>query len=214
MAEPRPAEHFPSVEVETHAATLGMWVFLASEILLFSGLFALYAAYRTAYPAAFADGIHHNLKWLGTLNTVILLLSSWAVARGDLALEDGRTRMARNLVLLTALMGVAFLGFKGFEYASHFQHGIFPGGRGAFFVENPGRGISLFFTIYYLMTGLHAVHVTVGILLLLFFAWRISTGGLTPARPHSLTLVAMYWHLVDIIWIFLWPLFYLTGGHA
>lgn len=214
MAEPRAAHHFPSVEVETHAATLGMWVFLASEILLFAGLFALYAAYRTSYPEAFAEGIHHNMKWLGTLNTAILLVSSWAAARGDLALEQGRRTMAKNLILLTVFLGLLFLGFKGLEYGTHFADGIFPGGKGAFFAENPGRGISLFFTIYYMMTGLHAVHVTVGLGILAFLAWRISRGTLTPERPHALTLAAMYWHLVDVIWIFLWPLFYLTGGHG
>ena len=213
MAEIRPAEHFRSWEHQGHAATLGMWAFLASEVLLFAGMFTLYGAYRAHYPAAWNFGVAHNLAWLGTTNTMVLLLSSYTVALSAHFFKHGKLRLTKALIFVTVLLGLLFLCLKGYEYATHFHDGIFPGGRGDFWTtETYPRGTKLFFTLYFLMTGTHALHVIVGMSVLLWLAWRVHTGRTTPEAPHAVEIGAMYWHLVDLIWIFLWPLFYLAGG--
>jgi len=213
MVELNHAEHFKSMEQQGHAATLGMWAFLASEVLLFAGAFTLYGAYRAHYPAAWDFGVAHNLAWLGTTNTVILLVSSYFVALSTHFFKHGKKRTTLFLIGLTVLFGVAFLCLKGYEYASHFHHGIFPGGSPTFVLkEHAPKGTGLFFTLYFLMTGLHAVHVIAGMSVLTWLAFRIRANRVIPEAHHPLELGAMYWHLVDLIWIFLWPLFYLAGG--
>lgn len=200
-------DHFESIERQGRTATLGMWIFLASEILFFGALFALYAAYRVRSPAAFADAVQHNTLYFGSLNTAVLLTSSFLVALGVHAVRHGAERKATKYVLATAVLGVVFLSIKGYEYVEHFRHGIFPG--------TPGHGAadaSAFWTLYYLMTGLHALHVTVGVVVLFVFALLLRSRRVTAAAPHSLENAALYWHLVDIIWLFLWPCFYLTDG--
>jgi cytochrome c oxidase subunit III len=209
MAEVRLHPHFESMEQQADAARLFMWAFLASEALLFTALFALYAGYRTVHAEAFVVGIEHDLRLVGTTNTAILLVSSYLVARAVLMLERGRERAAFRLTATTAALGVVFLGLKGVEYHDHFAHGLLAGDAGHLAVP----GIDVFFALYYLLTGLHAVHVMVGVGVLAWLALRIRRGELR-SGPHVLELGALYWHLVDVVWIFLWPLFYLTGGHA
>jgi cytochrome c oxidase subunit 3 len=204
-------EHFQDLERQAHAARLGIWVFLASELLLFAGLFALYGAYRVHYPQAFGWGVDHNVRALGTLNTAILISSSYAVATSVHALRQGRSKLAAGLLGFTLLCGAAFLFIKGIEYAGHFREGVFPGGHGAFFASRP-EGLKVFYTLYFLMTGLHGIHVLVGMGLLGWLLSKVLRGHLAVPRTHPLEIGAVYWHLIDVVWIFLWPIFYLTPG--
>lgn len=205
-----PAEPFTDGAQQAHAARLGMWVFLASELLLFAGLFTLFAAYRTEHPDGFRVGVEHATKVLGSINTAVLLVSSTLVALAVSALRRGRTRTSALLVLGTIALGGIFLAIKIAEYLQHFREGIHPGGHGAFFDAHPEPGLSLFWTLYFGMTGLHAVHVAVGASLLAIAAVGILSGRISQASVHRLEIFAIYWHLVDLIWIFLWPLFYLA----
>lgn len=211
MAEPRAAEHFDSLERQAHAAHLGMWLFLASEVLLFAGFFALYAAYRAMYPAGFGAGVEYNTRLLGSLNTLVLLTSSYAAASSVHALRAARVQLSLAWIGATIVLGAVFLAIKFGEYAAHFHDGIFPGGRGHFFAEHAEPGLREFWTLYFATTGLHAIHVTVGLLVLAWLGWRVARGKISAAVDHPLALGAMYWHLVDVIWIFVWPLFYLMG---
>lgn len=205
-----PARHFESAAKQAHAARLGMWVFLGSELLLFAGLFALYGAYRAADPAAFHLGIASATKWLGSLNTCILLVSSALAALAVEAGRRGRRGRAVLLLLSTMVCGGAFLFIKLTEYAEHFREGIRPGGVGHFFVAHPERGLATFWTLYYASTGLHAIHVCVGIAVLGVTAFKLLVDGVDAERLHPLENAALYWHLIDVVWIFLWPLFYLS----
>jgi cytochrome c oxidase subunit 3 len=197
--------HFDTMVRQAGAARFGMWVFLASEVLLFGALFALYASYRAEWPFAFARGVEENDALLGTTNTLLLILSSFLVALGAHRLAGGKARSSALLASGAALIGVAFLLIKTHEYMMHFSHGIFPGGRGEYFEHAPA-GSAVFFTLYFGMTGLHGIHVAVGSTVLVVCAVQTWRGRLA---PHGLEVAALYWHLVDGIWIFLWPLFYL-----
>jgi cytochrome c oxidase subunit III len=208
------AEHFEDLGKQAHAARLGMWVFLASEVLFFAGLFALYASYRTEHPRGFAVGVEENTLAWGSVNTGVLLLSSYTVALAVRALRRGERRSAMALVGATLFLGACFLAIKASEYAKHFRDGIYPGGVGAFYRTHEEPGTKLFFTLYFGMTGLHAVHVFAGMCVLAFLLWKITRGDVGPMRTHPLAIGAVYWHLVDLIWIFLWPLFYLIPGSS
>jgi cytochrome c oxidase subunit 3 len=197
--------HFDSMVRQAGAARFGMWVFLASEVLLFGALFALYASYRLEWPLAFARGVEENDAVLGTTNTLLLILSSFLVALGAHRLTEGKARSSTLLVTGAALIGVAFLAIKTHEYMMHFSHGIYPGGHGRYFEDAPA-GSAIFFTLYFAMTGLHGIHVAVGSTVLAVCAVQTWRGRLA---PHGLDVAALYWHLVDGIWIFLWPLYYL-----
>jgi cytochrome c oxidase subunit 3 len=204
--------HFQDLEQEARAAHLGMWIFLSSEILLFAALFAIYASLHVRFREAFGFAIAHGDRILGTTNTAILITSSYAAASAVHAIRKGSGRLAAGLLGLTFLGGVAFLIVKGTEYAGHFREGIFPGGHGAYFEEHPIPGLSSFYTLYFVMTGLHGIHVIVGMSVLAWMAIRAARGKLAPPFIHPLVLGVLYWHLVDIIWIFLWPMFYLLPG--
>lgn len=208
------AEQFEDLEKQRHAARLGMWVFLASEVLLFAGLFALYAAYRAMYPASFGGGVANNSRILGSVNTVVLITSSYTVASSVHALRHGERRHALRLLFLTVLGAIAFLVIKGVEYTQHFREGVFPGGAGRYFVEHAEPGLPSFYTLYFLMTGLHALHVIAGMSVLTWLAFKVYRRTVSASFAHPLELGAAYWHLVDVVWIFLWPLFYLTPEGA
>jgi cytochrome c oxidase subunit 3 len=210
---PEPAEHFQSHAQQEHAAHLGMWLFLTSEVLLFGALIGLYTAYRLRYGADFAEAANHNNVTIGTLNTFILVSSSFFAAWSVYAVRTARPRLAVRSLAATLLLGLAFLGLKSLEYGEHFAHGIYPG---RFFASHELRshGANLFFTLYFFMTGLHALHVVGGLVALAVVATLIARGRYTPERHTSLELAVLYWHLVDVIWIFLWPLLYLAGQKA
>jgi cytochrome c oxidase subunit 3 len=211
MAE-RVAEHFESIDKQAHAARLGMWVFLGSEVLFFSGLFALYTAYRTEHPHGFGVGVAHNTLAWGSVNTAVLLVSSYTVALAVHMLRGGRRRASALLIGATIALGLLFLGIKAGEYEKHFSEGIYPGGWGQFFQENGDAGTKMFFTLYYCMTGLHALHVFAGMCVLALLLAKVLRRDIGEWAPHPLEVGAVYWHLVDVIWIFLWPLFYLIPG--
>jgi cytochrome c oxidase subunit 3 len=181
---------------------MGMWLFIATEILLFGGLFLLYSMYRLKNPADFHEGS------FGTLNTCILITSSYTVARGVHALIEGKKKSATAFTLSTIGFAVCFLIVKAFEWSAKFEHGLYP--KAAVLMAKP-KGEILFFGLYFMMTGLHAVHVIVGIGVLSVVAVMIRRGLVTADRPIVFENAGLYWHLVDIIWIFLFPLFYLIS---
>jgi cytochrome c oxidase subunit III len=201
---------FQDLAKQEHAVRFGMWIFLGSELLLFAGLFGLYVGYRTEYAADFTRAMGHNELAIGTLNTVVLIVSSFTVAWSIHALRRARRRTTIGMLLITLLLGMLFLLFKAIEYSHHFADGIYPGQYYAF-AELPGRGSKLFFTLYYFMTGLHALHMIAGLAAVTWLTLRVVRRKTTQAYHSELELGALYWHLVDSIWIFLWPLFYLTG---
>lgn len=216
MADPAVhQDHFESMERQGQAALLGMWVFLASEVLFFGALFTTYSSYRANAPDAFARAVEDNTLILGSVNTFVLLTSSFLVALAVHSLRHERSKAAAWLTYSTALLGILFLAIKGYEYYEHFRDGIFPGAQGRWFTEQArDAGAAAFWTLYYLMTGLHAAHVLVGVAVLAVLGWFVGTRRIVPSAPQALENGALYWHLVDIIWLYLWPLFYLTKGHG
>lgn len=204
------AEHFQDLERQQHAVRLGMWIFLSSETLLFAALFALFAAYRTMYTADFLVASHHNDVAIGTANTFILITSSFSVAWALHSVRHGARRTGALCLGLTVALGATFLGLKLVEYADHFRHGIYPGSYYAF-EELPSQGAKLFFTLYYFLTGLHALHVLGGMTFLALLIRPVVRRRYDQAHHVPLENGALYWHLVDLIWIFLWPLLYLVG---
>lgn len=202
------SEPYAQVADREYALRLGMWVFLGSESLLFAGLFGLYVSYRTTYGAAFAHAAAHNEEWIGSTNTFVLILSSFFVAWGIHGMRQGRTRVCALSLVVTLLLGGLFLGFKSMEYAHHLSVGIAPGSFYAF-KELPEHGARLFFTLYYFLTGLHAIHVLAGMAALTWILVRILRGKTVPERHIELELGGLYWHLIDVVWIFLWPILYL-----
>lgn len=208
--KPAPAGHFDTLETQEHAAHFAMWVFIASETLLFAALFGLYTGYRMMYPDAFAEASHHNSAGLATAMTVVLLVSSFFVAWAVDAVRDGARRLAVMSLWIAVGLGAAFLAMKLYEYSSHISEGILPGAHYRF-EELPGSGANLYFTLYYFLTALHALHVTAGMVILGVVAILIQRGHYGRYRHAAVDNGGIYWHLVDAIWIFLWPLLYLMG---
>lgn len=209
-ASARLQQHFESLPKQAHAARLGMWIFLATELLLFGGLFVAYAAYRYLYAAEFARASRHLVTWIGTTNTFVLLTSSLVVALAVHFARHGRGRLSATMLAVGLGLGLAFLGLKALEYAIDVREGLLPV-RFLAHRELSGGGAAVFLSLYWLMTALHAVHVTIGMGVLAFVA-RLSWRGVFSAEYDTpIELGAMYWHLVDLIWIFLWPLLYLVG---
>jgi cytochrome c oxidase subunit III len=205
----KPLVQYDTLARQHATARLGMWIFLASESLLFAALFALYAAYRFVYPAEFHAAAAHANVLLGTINTYLLLTSSLTVALSIHATKLGHRRRALLLLAITIGFGVAFEVLKGVEYANHLADGIAPGGYYSF-AGLPAHGAVLYFTLYYLMTGLHALHVLGGLCALAWLWLRLYRGRIGAGSYLALELGGLYWHLVDLVWIFLWPLLYLV----
>ncbi|SRR6266568_8786639 len=203
------AEHFEDLKQQGHAARLGMWAFLGQEMLLFAGLFALYSAYRSMYRADFHQAALHMSVALGTANTFVLLTSSLTVALSIWAARARRPRACIGFLIATLLLAAAFLVLKFTEYGHHFAEGIFPG-RYYHFAELPQHGAHIFFTLYFFMTGLHALHVIAGMGVLTWVLLHALQHHWTPEHHVGIELGGMYWHLVDLIWIFIWPLLYLV----
>lgn len=206
------AAHFEDARQEEDAAQLAVWLLVVSELLLFAGLFAIYVYTRATAPEAFAAGVHHMAKPLGTANTFVLLTSSLAAAVSVSALRANRRGQALTCIGVTLVLGLVFLVIKTVEYRGHLHEGMGPAMLAARATEGGmPRATALFMSLYWLMTGLHALHVVGG---MSAFAWagtRIVRRTVTPERAHPLELVTVYWHFVDLVWIFLWPAFYLTG---
>jgi len=203
------AHHFESLEKQQHAARLGMWLFLATEVLLFAALFAAYAVYRYLFTAEFAEASRHLETWIGLVNTIVLVTSSFTVAMGFEQAGRGNGKGTRLLFALSVLLACVFLGFKYVEYAHHFHAGELPG---RFYTsrEIAGPGGPLFFTLYFLITGLHGIHVVIGMTVLAVVGLRAGRGAYTREYHVPVELAGLYWHLVDLIWIFVFPLIYLV----
>lgn len=191
---------------DDEASKLGMWLFLFTELLLFGGLFLVYSIYRYLNAEAFLHASYNLNVMLGTINTVVLLTSSWTVAMAVTAMQKGDIKFATRLIDATLFFAVVFLVIKYFEWTAKFEHGLFPGMEHYNQLEPGGK---LFFFLYYFMTGLHGLHVIVGGIFLLFVQQAILKKRTTPEKYMFLENAALYWHLVDVIWIFLFPLFYL-----
>jgi cytochrome c oxidase subunit 3 len=203
------AEHFGDESSRQDAAHLGMWIFLASEVMLFTALFTAYALYRLEYPEVFLHGPEHMEVALGTLNTYVLVTSSILVALATTAIRAGKELRAGALLVGAVLLGVTFLCVKGVEYAHHVRDGGLPGAHYAL-EEFAVPGGNIYLTLYWVMTGVHAVHVAVGVGVLSVMAFRTLGGAFSPSYHTPLELGGMYWHLVDVIWLVLWPLLYLA----
>jgi cytochrome c oxidase subunit 3 len=205
------AHQFEDAEQQRGAATLGMWMFLATEVLFFGVLFLAYAVYRYLDPQAFVAGGDLMKKTLGTVNTGILLTSSLVVAWAVRAAKLAQKRTLILLLAATAGLGLLFDGLKFYEYYGHIRDHLLPGVD----VSNPkaaAPAVQLFLVLYYVMTGVHAVHVLIGILLFTTLAILVSRGHFLGERATTIENSALYWHFVDLVWIFLYPLFYLIGG--
>jgi cytochrome c oxidase subunit 3 len=187
---------------------LGMWIFLFTEILLFGGLFLLYSAYRAKYPQDFHNAGQHLDVVLGVVNTVILLTSSLTVAVAVSAIQKGNRKLALQCLTATILFGVAFLVNKYFEWSAEIRRGIYPNGPELLKLPD---GEKLFYGLYYSMTGLHGVHVLAGIILLSFMLELVRRRKVSSTDFSKLENGGLYWHLVDVIWIFLLPMLYLAA---
>ncbi len=187
---------------------IGMWLFICTEVLLFGGLFLLYSVYRYKNPADFHAASLDLSRFSGTLNTLVLITSSLTAALAVHELREGRPARTRLLILATILLALAFLVVKGFEWAAKFEHGLYPG---APHLLSLAKGQILYFGLYFTMTGLHALHVIVGMGV---FGWGLrgmARGSVSAEKPILVENATLFWHLVDVIWIFLFPLFYLIS---
>jgi cytochrome c oxidase subunit 3 len=207
-APSRLAHHFPDMKTQEHAARMGMWLFLATEILLFAVLFTAYAVYRYLFPQGFDEASKLAHVAMGATNTVVLITSSLTVALAIHYARLGENRKVVGLLAVTILAGAVFMVLKGFEYHHHWVDGQLPG-RLYHYAGLQGPGVSMYFTIYFLMTGLHGLHVLIGMSVLGWVAWRAGRGEFGPGYSTPVELSGLYWHLVDLIWIFLFPLLYL-----
>jgi len=206
------AHHFDDLEQQHAAATLGMWIFLITEIMFFGGLFVGYTVYRWQYPAAFADASHHVDLWLGALNTAVLLASSLTMAMAVYYAQSGKRKAVVVFLILTILLGSIFLGVKVVEYHHKYVDHLIPGP--SFSIEGSlTRESQLFFVFYFVMTGMHALHMIVGIGLLATIAVMAGRGRFTREHYAPVEISGLYWHFVDIVWIFLFPLLYLIDRH-
>jgi cytochrome c oxidase subunit III len=214
---PELRHHFAGVQQQRDAASFGMWLFLATEIMFFGGMFCAYLVYRYWYFNEFAAGSRSLDIWLGTINTAVLICSSLTVALGVRAAQMGQRKLLLVLLSLTLLFGFAFLGIKGVEWYDKYKEHHIPGASfnaDDIAKEYPKIPISqsheqIYFSLYFAMTGLHALHMVIGIGLfgvIFYYAWkgRYTSGYYTPVENAGL-----YWHFVDIVWIYLFPLLYL-----
>jgi cytochrome c oxidase subunit III len=207
------AHHFDSLDQQRDAATLGMWVFLVTEVLFFGGLFATYSVYRNWYPDAFAAASHELDVTLGTINTAVLITSSLTMALAVHAAQLGQRKLVLWFLVATMALGAAFLGIKSVEYYHKFAEHHVPGPGFQFEREYFGHA-QLFFSLYFIMTGLHALHMVIGIGIMLVMFWWAWRGTITAEYYSPIEISGLYWHFVDIVWIFLFPLLYLIGRHA
>ena len=209
---PNLQHHFYSMEQQLEASTLGMWLFLVTEVMFFGGMFLAYLIYRVLYPEAWILGSNHLNVSMGALNTGVLICSSLTMALAVRAAQTSdRGAQIRNLIL-TMAFGSVFLIVKYFEYAEKFEHHLVPGRHFDMTLPQASQQ-QLFFSIYFMMTGIHAIHMIVGLglmLVILAMAWR---GRFSAEYYTPVEMSGLYWHFVDIVWIFLFPLLYLLGAH-
>jgi|SRR5215212_693170 len=204
--------HFEDLGQQHEASTLGMWFFVAQEILFFGGIFCAYAIYRAMYPEAWSAGAHHQNWRIGLVNTIVLIGSSLTMALAVWGAQGARRKFTTLMLVLTLILGMTFVGVKAFEYRAHIEEGLFPGSNFTYVHhENPAltRGVELFMLFYFTMTGLHALHMIIGAGLLIWFIKRAWRGDFGEEYYSPVEIMGLYWHFVDIVWIFLFPLLYL-----
>lgn len=230
------AHHFESAEQQRQSAQLGMWAFLVTEVMFFSGLFAAYIIYRSLYPEAWTVGSHMLSIGLGGFNTIILLCSSLTMALAVHAAQTDKRGASARWIILTIVLGLAFLGVKMVEYSAKIEHHLVPG---AHFHLDPAQELAnlqaagvqvgdhlrhametvntahvqLFFSLYFATTGLHALHMIIGIGVMIWLLKTTIEGRYSSAYINPVEVSGLYWHFVDIVWIFLFPLLYLVGRH-
>ena len=204
------AHHFRDAEHQFDSAKQGIWLFMVTEILMFGGLFVGYAIFHNIYPEMFSEGAR-QLDWrMGFINTLVLIFSSLTMALGIHFLQRGQTKKAVINLALTIVCGAIFMVIKYFEYTHKFHHGFFPGRMlSAEHVEHANLG--MYFGFYYCMTGLHGTHVLIGMGLITWVMIRAMKGEFGPDYFTPVEGVGIFWHIVDLIWIFLFPLLYLVG---
>ena len=230
--------HFDNMEQQREASALGMWVFLVTEIMFFGGMFFAYTLYRNKYPLAFASASNHLDLTLGTVNTVVLICSSLTMAMAVHCTQVGKRQLQVLFLILTIVLGLTFLGIKAVEYYDKYESHLIPGElipghkfsptvhkRGTpegkhelVLLEHNGErasveNVQMFFWIYFAMTGMHAVHMIIGLGIMLVLLYSAVKGRYGPEYYNPVEITGLYWHFVDIIWIFLFPLLYLLGRH-
>jgi cytochrome c oxidase subunit 3 len=210
------AHHWDSHEQQQEASFFGMWVFLITEIMFFGGLFTAYVVYRTANQRAFALASSElSIEW-GAFNTAVLIGSSLTMALAVRAASTGRRKATVGFIFGTIVLGSVFLGVKAIEYSHKFHEHLVPGPGfdASHFPEAMANSVHMFFNLYFLMTGLHALHMIIGIGILIWLMVLASKGRFSPENHNFVEGVGLYWHFVDIVWIFLFPLLYLLGRNA
>jgi cytochrome c oxidase subunit 3 len=224
------AHHYDSAEHEYDTSKQGIWAFLATEILMFGGLFVGYAIFHHIYPEVFRIGSTFTDWYMGAANTIVLLTSSLTMALGIYYIQKGKPKTSMNMLLLTILCGFMFMGIKYVEYSHKIHLGLKPGSwytatsnpeqakevlehvhqRLGDSVEKVPDNLALYFSFYYMMTGLHGIHVLIGMALIFWIWLRMRRGDFSPEHYTAVEGVGLFWHLVDLVWIYLFPLLYLV----
>jgi cytochrome c oxidase subunit 3 len=203
---------FDDVVQQKDASTFGMWLFLATEVLFFGGMFCCYTVYRSLYPAAFGAASNHlSLLW-GGVSTAVLICSSYFMASAVNSAATGQKNAIVAYLAITILFAAAFLVIEMTEWHGLYQEGLMPGFNFTFHEGDFGH-VQLFYCLYFSMTGLHASHVTIGIGILLTMLVRAARGGFSPEYYTPIEISGLYWHFVDLVWIYLFPLYYLIARH-
>lgn len=203
------AHQFDDIEQQHESDSLGMWIFLATEILFFGGMFLGYSVYRAVYSPAFSEASRRLDVLLGGINTAVLLCSSLTMALAVRAAQLGGRRTVIALLIATIVLGSVFLGIKAFEYYQKYEEHFIPGPHFEFAGAN-GRHAQIFFSFYFVMTGMHALHMVVGIGIMLTMIWLTKRRRFSPEYYFPIEMTGLYWHFVDIVWVFLFPLLYLV----
>ncbi|MDQ1728537.1 MAG: cytochrome c oxidase subunit [Pyrinomonadaceae bacterium] len=222
-SHPALQHHFENMEQQREAGALGMWVFLVTEIMFFGGMFLAYTLYRTKFPLEFASASNHLSLAMGTINTGVLIFSSFTMAFAVYSAQTGKQRAQVVSLVLTILLGLTFLGIKAVEYYDKYRDSLIPGRLFPGRPFNPAgvhllpgadpRHVEMFYWIYFAMTGMHAVHMIIGVGVLSVITFFAARGRYGPEYHNPVEITGLYWHFVDIIWIFLFPLLYLLGRH-
>lgn len=205
-------EQFATPDQQRETSSVGMWIFLMTEVMLFGGLFMAYTVYRFTSPQAFDAGSAHMESTLGAINTAVLICSSFTMALAVYSSEVGSQKLLMLFLVLTMIIGAIFLGIKFTEYYLHYQEHKVPG----FWFEYHGANASkvqMFFVFYFIMTGLHALHMTIGLGILSFLLFRSFLGSFSASYHTPIDLGGLYWHFIDIVWVFLYAIFYIPGLH-
>jgi len=206
--------HFTTMEQQFDTSKLGMWTFIATEVLMFGGLFVGFGISQGKYPQEFVEAHHHLQRWAGALNTIVLLVSSWTMVMAVNAAQNNKRKQLRNYLLFTMICAFIFLGVKYYEYSHKFEEGLLPG---MFYHtqatdSSPGsHGYPTFFAFYFMMTGLHGIHIVIGIVMMWWLYIKAGKGMFSSSYYTPVDLIGLYWHIVDVIWIYLFPLYYLIS---